>query len=105
MKTLFLSFIALSVAVIVHATPTIPNGRVESLQAGGNSLDKRADQKCVQCDPDADRKPRCLECPDTLFGGCLNTHGGGCGLYNSLPVEDIGCKRGSWACVVNCCNE
>ncbi|KIK02936.1 hypothetical protein K443DRAFT_501759 [Laccaria amethystina LaAM-08-1] len=100
MKTLFPFFIAL-IAVIVHATPTTHNDLMESVQAS-DSLDKRADQKCVNCGPNP-IKPYCRECTQTgLFGECLNSHGGTCGLDDAL-TSDKSCPAGSWGCIANCC--
>ncbi|KIK00156.1 hypothetical protein K443DRAFT_100999 [Laccaria amethystina LaAM-08-1] len=103
MKNSFLFFIPLT-ALIVHATPTIQNDRrMESFQAG-DSLNKRsADQKCVSCP--FPFQPYCHECPETIFGACLNTQRQTCGFDNALPSDDISCGKGTWGCIYNCCKE
>lgn len=107
MKILFLIPL---IAVIVHATPAIQNDRVESFQAS-DSLDGRAHLReitasCFQCGDY--EEPFCVKCATTgLLGECWSTHRSTCDGNGggAVPSEDIGCEKGSWGCVVDCCKK
>ncbi|EDR10810.1 small secreted protein [Laccaria bicolor S238N-H82] len=101
MKNLF--FIALT-AVIVHATATIRSDRIDSFQASDPSdglAHRRGVANCADCDS-GPATPYCLKCLDTLFGGCINTHGQTCDYAGAL-TSDKSCGTGSWGCVDKCC--
>ncbi|EDR10809.1 small secreted protein [Laccaria bicolor S238N-H82] len=102
MKTLF--FIAL-IAIIAHATPTIRNERMESIQAS-DSLDGRAHRRdinaCVDCGS-GPIKPFCRQCTQRgPYGFCLNTQAATCADGGAVP-DNVSCGTGYWGCIVNCC--